>query len=79
MKLYELAKRDVLVKLVGKTNIPPLSLGLEEGEVFLFHHLDGMYSYSTDKYGNVLHPAAWTDVEIVDMYPRENWGEQYGN
>lgn len=39
---------------------------LSNGQVFLFHHVDGMYSYCTDDDGNVVHLAAWTDVEIVD-------------
>jgi len=29
-----------------------------------FHHIDGMYSYCTDDEGNVIHLAAWTDVEV---------------
>jgi len=35
-------------------------------EVLFFDHLDGMYSYCKDKNGNVVHLAAWTEVEIVD-------------
>ncbi|MEY4720064.1 MAG: hypothetical protein RL563_2682 [Pseudomonadota bacterium] len=29
-----------------------------------FSHIDGMYSYCTDDAGNVVHLAAWTEVEI---------------
>lgn len=29
-----------------------------------FGHVDGMYSYCTDDEGNVVHLAAWTEVEI---------------
>lgn len=65
MKLYEISKKNVLVKYTdGKDSKP-----------FLFHHLDGMYSYCTDLHGNVFHPAAWTDVEIVEMFPKENKDE----
>jgi hypothetical protein len=35
------------------------------GAELLFDHIDGMYSYCTDTEGNVIHLAAWTDVEIV--------------
>lgn len=40
----------------------------DEGKVYeyLFHRLDGMYSYCTDDQGNVVHVAANTDVEIVE-------------
>jgi hypothetical protein len=33
---------------------------------FTFHHIDGMYSYCTDDAGNVLHPVAWAEVELVE-------------
>jgi hypothetical protein len=29
-----------------------------------FSHVDGAYSYCTDDEGNVVHVAAWTEVEI---------------
>lgn len=67
MKLYEINKRDVLVKYNdGKDSAP-----------FLFHHIDGMYSLCTNRFGETFHPAAWTEVEIVDNYPRKDWREQY--
>ena len=34
----------------------------EEGDKFLFHHIDGMYSVCYDVLGNLVHLAAWTDV-----------------
>lgn len=52
MKLYEVP-RNTRVKL-------------ETGDEVNFHHIDGMYSYCTDDNGNVLHLAAWTDVEVKD-------------
>jgi hypothetical protein len=36
------------------------------GHELLFHHLDGMYSYCTDKAGEVVHVAGFTEVEIID-------------
>jgi hypothetical protein len=30
-----------------------------------FHHLDGAYSYCTDKDGNAVSLAGWTSVEII--------------
>jgi hypothetical protein len=32
----------------------------------LFGHVDGMYSYCTDDNGNVVHLAAWADVEVAE-------------
>ena len=41
--------------------------------IYLFDHLDGMYSYCIDKYGNIIHLAAYIDVTVVDK--PKNWGE----
>lgn len=32
------------------------------GVVFYFDHLDGMYSYCLDMFGDVVHLVAWIDV-----------------
>ena len=52
MKLYEVPRDTRVV----------LSDGMEVN----FQHIDGMYSYCTDDKGEVIHLAAWTDVEIKD-------------
>lgn len=39
---------------------------LSTGQEVDFHHIDGMYSCCTDEEGNVVHLAAWTEVEVVD-------------
>jgi hypothetical protein len=31
-----------------------------------FHHIDGMYSYCVDKHGNVVHLAAWMEVDVIE-------------
>jgi hypothetical protein len=41
-------------------------VGDPEMVVYKFFNIDGMYSYCTDKDGNVVHLAAWTEVEIVE-------------
>jgi hypothetical protein len=41
----------------------------EEGNVFFFEKLDGMYSYCTDNDNNVFHVAAWTEVTILKESP----------
>ena len=51
MKLYE-APRNVLIKTENDT-------------ILKFHHVDGMYSYCTTESGEVVHLAAWTEVEVL--------------
>ena len=64
MKLYNVP-RNTLVRVSASEGAPPGSRLVEPGEVIKFGHVDGMYSYCHDKDGNVVHLAAWTDVEIV--------------
>jgi hypothetical protein len=56
MKLYEVPKYSRI--RVG-------------GNALDFHHIDGMYSYCTDRTGKVHHIAAWADVEILGPYEDE--------
>ena len=45
----------------------PENTRIKIGELELnFHHVDGMYSYCTTDDGKVVHPSAFTDVEIVE-------------
>lgn len=64
MKLYEVPRNSV-VRVVSDNRNPPCSITTEEGEVIKFHHIDGMYSYCHNKKGEVVHLAAWTEVELV--------------
>lgn len=54
MKLYEVERGS--------------NIKLDDGEgnvlILKFHHVDGMYGYCTDQNGNVIHLAAWSDVEV---------------
>jgi len=38
---------------------------IQHVEELNFKHIDGMYSYCTRDNGDVLHLAAWTDVEVI--------------
>ena len=49
-------------------DVPRNTRVLVDGEVVNFHHIDGMYSYCTTDSGDVVHLAAWTDVEVVDEF-----------
>lgn len=54
MKLYDVPKNTRIV--IKDEDGSELRLN--------FHHIDGAYSYCTDDEGNVVHVAAWTEVEI---------------
>lgn len=56
MKLYDVP-RNSRIRLLGDTLSSDMELN--------FHHIDGMYSYCTDDDGNVMHLAAWTEIELV--------------
>ncbi len=64
MKLYELS-RNTKFKLLGDTAVPPGGAESTLGGVYLLKHIDGMYSYCEDTEGNVVHLAAFSDVEKV--------------
>lgn len=53
MKLYDVPRNT---RIVIKDEDDLLRLN--------FHHIDGAYSYCTDDEGNVVHIAAWAEVEI---------------
>ena len=36
-----------------------------DGDIYFFHHLDGAYSLCEDMKGNIVHLAAWADVDII--------------
>lgn len=52
MKLYDVPRNSTIV--------------LEGGEELEFKHIDGMYSYCLTKEGNVVHLAAWADVQVKE-------------
>ena len=45
--------------------VPPGAYPLAKGDVIHFDHVDGMYSYCTLPNGELVHLAAWTEVERV--------------
>ena len=65
MELYKIANKT-WVKVLGEVQTPPGSRDIAIGDILFFDHIDGMYSYCTDKEDNVLHLASWADVEPVD-------------
>jgi len=65
MKLYN-TPRNSRIKVIADIKVPPSSQIIEEAEELNFSHIDGMYSYCTRDDGQVVHLAAWTEVEIVN-------------
>jgi len=66
MKLYECQRNDIVKLLDDDVRIPVASP--DPGDVVIFHHIDGMYSYCKTMDGKLVHPAAWTEVMIVGKY-----------
>jgi hypothetical protein len=65
MKLHEVP-RNTRVRVTEPLTPPPGGLPIEAKE-YDFYHIDGMYSYCKDDEDNVVHLAAWTEVEIVEQ------------
>ena len=63
-KLYNVP-RETKVKLMENPGVPVGSKQLKTGDVLMFDHVDGMYSYCITEDGEIVHPAAWTKVEII--------------
>ena len=55
MKLYEVPVNN-RIKIIGD---------VIDSQELNFHRIDGMYSYCTTDSGEVVHPAAWTEVEVI--------------
>lgn len=71
MKLFDL-KEPCWARITGQPTIsgwPTVPIGsvpLVKGDIIYFHHIDGMYSFCEDQQGRIVHPAAWTEVELVE-------------
>jgi len=64
-KLYE-CERGTKFQVHEQAQTPPDCLPAENNVVYRLRNIDGMYSYCTDIEGNVVHIAAFTDVEVLD-------------
>ena len=65
MKLYDVPEGSRIKISTKNTQIPPSHRSIKEEEEFIFHRLDGMFSYCTTDNGEVVHIAGWTEVEII--------------
>ena len=65
MKLYDVPNNS-RIKIIDDIKVPPSAPKLTEGQELNFRSIDGMYSYCTTDSGDVVHLAAWAEVEIVN-------------
>lgn len=65
MQLHQVPN-NTRIRIVAEAKVPPAHREFEVGEELLFFHIDGMYSYCTDKDGKPVHLVAWALVEIID-------------
>ena len=65
MELYNVP-RNSRIRVVTEDKVPPGAPQIITGEELNFKHVDGMYSYCTRDNGEVVHLAAWTEVEVID-------------
>jgi hypothetical protein len=65
MKLYDLKKGSKFRIIDDETRVPVGAPEAKADKVYWFGHIDGMYSYCKDG-DDVVHFAAWTEVEVVD-------------
>ncbi len=66
MKLYEVPRNTKVRILNQEITNPIISFPIKQNQILDFYHIDGMYSHCSDEYGDIVHPAAWTEVEIVE-------------
>jgi hypothetical protein len=64
VKLYDVP-RNSKVRVVSDIATPISSNTIVENEILEFSHVDGMYSYCKNSKGEVVHLAAWSEVEII--------------
>jgi len=65
MELFNVP-RNSRIRVVTKDKVPLGAPVIEEGEELNFRSIDGMYSYCTRDNGEVVHLAAWTEVEVIN-------------
>jgi hypothetical protein len=65
MKLHEVPRKSLIRVRDDSIRVPPGGKVIENGHILKFDHIDGMYSYCVDSKGDVVHLAAWTEVDIL--------------
>ena len=66
MKLYDVPRNTKIKVLTEYSDIPPAAKGVAKNEILKFSHIDGMYSLCYTEDGDIIHIAAWTEVEVIE-------------
>jgi len=64
MELFNIPENSKII-VKGNIKTPPASPQVKKGDILQFHHIDGMYSYCKNTDGEVVHLAAWADVDVI--------------
>jgi hypothetical protein len=64
-KLYELP-RQTYFKLLSVPETPPGGPECTREDIYFLSHIDGMYSYCLDNNKQIVHLAAWSEVERIE-------------
>ena len=64
MKLYEVPN-NTWVCVSKEEAPPPGGLSVNVNQKIKLINIDGMYSYCKTEAGDVIHLAAWTEVEVI--------------
>ena len=67
MKLYDVPDKTWVRVIDKEVRVPPGAPEIKEGELIYLGNIDGMFSYCENKAGDIVHMAAWTEVEIVGI------------
>jgi hypothetical protein len=65
MELHKVP-RGSKIKVKSDIKVPPGAPEIQEEQILIFNHIDGMYSHCLDLNGNVVHLDAWAEVELVN-------------
>ncbi len=75
MKLYDVPRKSYVKIIDDNIKLPVDNFLKKEYSIVFFDHLDGMYSYCNDVENNIIHLAAWTEVEITSETEFKYQGE----
>jgi len=64
MKLFNIPENSKII-VKGNIETPPASIPIQKEDILQFYHIDGMYSYCKNTDGEVVHLAAWADVDVI--------------
>ena len=70
MKLYEVPRYSIIKIIKQDVEIPPEATEVSKGETLKFYHIDGMYSFCKNFKDEIVHIAAWTEVEVIGAFEK---------